>query len=32
MFIRQGKLKEFMAKDKGVENSPWKSPQEKEEP
>jgi hypothetical protein len=32
MFIRHGKLKEFVVKDKGVENSPWKSPQEKEEP
>jgi hypothetical protein len=26
MFIRQGKLKEFVAKDKSVGNSPWKSP------
>jgi hypothetical protein len=32
MLIQQGKLKEFMAKDKGVRNCSWKSPQGKEEP
>jgi hypothetical protein len=30
MFIRQGKLKEFVAKNKDVGNYPWKSPQGKE--